>query len=81
MQNRGLHLRVGRFRIDRGWTVAYRKRQSRARLAAARNSQSLAGGRAARAKAAAGFRKDMPAAFIEDAVAILAGIVIVMVLR
>jgi uncharacterized membrane protein len=35
------------------------------------------GGYAARAKLAAAFRKDSPAAFIEDAVAILAAIVIV----
>jgi uncharacterized membrane protein len=39
------------------------------------------GGYAARAKLAAAFRKDMPAAFIEDAVAILAAIVFVMVAR
>jgi uncharacterized membrane protein len=39
------------------------------------------GGHAARAKLAAAFRKDAPAAFIEDAVAALAAIVIVMVLR
>ena len=39
------------------------------------------GGYAARAKLAAAFRNDMPAAFIEDAVAILAAIVIVMVIR
>jgi uncharacterized membrane protein len=39
------------------------------------------GGHAARAKLAAAFRKDMPAAFIEDAVAILAAIVIVLVMR
>jgi uncharacterized membrane protein len=39
------------------------------------------GGHAARAKLAAAFRKDAPAAFIEDAVAILAAIVIVMVIK
>jgi uncharacterized membrane protein len=39
------------------------------------------GGHAARTKLAAAFRKDTPAAFIEDAVAIFAVIVIVMVLR
>jgi uncharacterized membrane protein len=39
------------------------------------------GGQAARANLAAAFRKDAPAAFIEDAVAILAAISIVMVLR
>ena len=39
------------------------------------------GGHAARTKLAAAFRKDAPAGFIEDAVAILAAIVIVMVLR
>src|SRR5260370_20149098 len=39
------------------------------------------GGHAARARLAAALRKDAPAAFIEDAVAILAAIVIVMVFR
>ena len=39
------------------------------------------GGHAARAKLAAAFRRDSPAAFIEDAVAIIAAILIVMVLR
>jgi uncharacterized membrane protein len=39
------------------------------------------GGHAARTKLAAAFRKDAPAAFIEDAVAIVAASVIVMVLR
>jgi uncharacterized membrane protein len=39
------------------------------------------GGHAARAKLAAAFHKDMPAALIEDAVAILAAILIVLVMR
>jgi uncharacterized membrane protein len=39
------------------------------------------GGHAARARLAAALRKDAPAAFIEDAVAILAAVVIVMVIR
>ena len=39
------------------------------------------GGHAARAKLAAAFRRDSPAAFIEDAVAIIAAILIVMLLR
>jgi uncharacterized membrane protein len=39
------------------------------------------GGRAARARLATAFRKDAPAAFIEDAVAIAAAIIIVLVLR
>ena len=39
------------------------------------------GGRAVRAKLAAAFGKDPPAAFIEDAVAIAAAFVIVMVIR
>jgi uncharacterized membrane protein len=39
------------------------------------------GGHAARTKLAAAFRKDPPAALIEDAVAILAAVVIVMVIR
>src|SRR6266568_5022882 len=39
------------------------------------------GGRAVRAKLAAAFGKDPPAAFIEDAVAIAAAFVIVMVVR
>ena len=39
------------------------------------------GGHAARARLAAAFRKDPPAAFIEDAVAIIAAIVIVMLIR
>ena len=39
------------------------------------------GGYAARAKLAFTFRKDLPAAFIEDAVAILAAIIIVLVPR
>jgi uncharacterized membrane protein len=39
------------------------------------------GGHAARARLAATFRKDAPAAFIEDAVAILAAIVTVMLIR
>jgi uncharacterized membrane protein len=39
------------------------------------------GGHAARTKLAAALRKDSPAAFIEDAVAILAAVVIVMVIR
>ena len=39
------------------------------------------GGLAVRTRLAAAFRKDAPAGFIEDAVAILAAIVIVMVLR
>jgi len=39
------------------------------------------GGRAARARLAAAFRKDAPAAFIEDAVSIFAAIVIVMAIR
>jgi uncharacterized membrane protein len=38
-------------------------------------------GRAVRAKLADAFRKDMPAAFIEDAVAILAAVAVVMVAR
>ena len=39
------------------------------------------GGHAARARLAAAFRKDAPAAFIEDAVAIFAAIIIVMAIR
>jgi uncharacterized membrane protein len=39
------------------------------------------GGRAARAALAAAFRRDAPAAFIEDAVAVLAALVIVMLIR
>jgi uncharacterized membrane protein len=39
------------------------------------------GGHAARAALAAAFRKDAPAAFIEDAVAVLAALVIVMLIR
>jgi uncharacterized membrane protein len=39
------------------------------------------GGHATRTKLAAAFRKDAPAAFIEDAVAIVTAVVIVMVLR
>jgi len=39
------------------------------------------GGYAARAKLAAALRNDMPAAFIEDAVAILAAIVIVLAIQ
>jgi len=39
------------------------------------------GGHAARARLAATFRKDAPAAFIEDAVAILMAVVIVMLIR
>jgi uncharacterized membrane protein len=39
------------------------------------------GGHAARARLAAAFRRDAPAAFIEDAVAIFATIVIVMAIR
>ena len=39
------------------------------------------GGHAARAALAAAFRKDAPAAFIEDALAILAALVIVMLIR
>ena len=39
------------------------------------------GGHAARTTLGGVFRKDAPAAFIEDAVAILAAIVIVMVIR
>jgi uncharacterized membrane protein len=39
------------------------------------------GGHAARVRLAAALRKDAPAAFIEDAVAILAAVVIVMVIR
>jgi uncharacterized membrane protein len=39
------------------------------------------GGRAARARLAAAFRKDRPAAFIEDAVAIVVAILVVLVIR
>ena len=39
------------------------------------------GGHAARVRLAAAFRKDAPAAFIEDAVAILAAIAVVMLIR
>jgi uncharacterized membrane protein len=39
------------------------------------------GGYAARARLAAAFRRDMPAAFIEDAVAIIVAILVVMVIK